>query len=458
MQADARGLAGFDRVHVIGGGGVGMSGLAKILAGMGMTVTASDLKPGRLLDTLTDLGIEIWVGHRPQQAAAADLVVASSAVPDTDPEIEAARAAGVTVWSRPDLLGALTLQMPAIGLTGTHGKTTSSAMAVAALRASGHDPTFLVGGELVDLNTGAHLGERDRFVLEADEAFGTFRKLHLVGLGVTNIEPDHLDFYGNVAALEEAFALVASRVGGPVVANIDDPGVRRLAERVDIVSYGVDRGARWRIDDVHHVAGDVAFTLVGPFGEHDVRVPRPGVHVARNAAGVLALLGELGYAVEPAARGLAGFAGVRRRFEVRGRVGGITIIDDYAHHPTEIGATIAAGRLGGWNRVVAVFQPHRYSRTAELGPLFGVPLAGADEVIVTDIYPAGEAPMPGVSGKLVAEAVRAAGTEATYVPLVGDLPRAVADRVREGDLVLLLGAGDITGVADGVVAALGAPP
>jgi UDP-N-acetylmuramate--alanine ligase len=444
------------RIHIVGAGGIGMSGLAKILAGLGHQVTGSDLKPGAQLDALGDLEIETWVGHRPERMADVDLLAVSSAVPDRDPEIQAARRAGISVWSRPDLLDALTERMPAIGFTGTHGKTTSSAMAVGALQALGFDPTFLVGGQMVELNTGAHLGDRDRFILEADEAFGTFRRLHLTGLAVTNIEPDHLDYYGNVAALEEAFSLVANRVAGPVVGCVDDPGVRRLAERARVVTYGTDRAATWRIEELRHGRGDVAFALIGPDGAYDVRVPRPGLHIARNAAGVLALLGELGYDPARAAEGLRRFAGVRRRFEVRGRVRGVTIVDDYAHHPTEIDATVTAGRNGGWERVIAVFQPHRYTRTADLAPEFGAPLAVADRVVVTDVYPADEAPLPGVSGKLVAEAVRAAGGEPAYVPNLSDVPAVVAEIAREGDVVLLLGAGDITSIADEVVAAVGA--
>jgi UDP-N-acetylmuramate--alanine ligase len=346
--------------------------------------------------------------------------------------------------------------MPALGATGTHGKTTTSAMLVTALRALGRDPSFMVGGQLSDLNTNAHIGEPDLFVLEADEAFGTFRHLHLEALMVTNIEADHLDYYGSLAALEEAFALVAGRVNGPVVACIDDAGVRRLGERVELITYGTDPGAAWRIVELAHGSGDVSFRLEGPSGETTpVTVPIPGAHTARNAAGVLALLASAGFDLAAAAAGLGGFRGVRRRFEVRGRVNDITVVDDYAHHPTEIGVTIAAGRQGGWNRVLAVFQPHRYTRTANLGPEFGAPLAVADRVIVTDVYAADERPIPGVTGKLVAEAVAAAGGDVDYVPALAAVPDKVVAMAQPGDLVLLLGAGDITGMAEPLLSALG---
>ncbi len=442
-------------IHLIGAGGAGMSALAKILVGKGHRVTGADLKPSRQLDALRDAGVETWVGHHPERMRAMDLVVASSAVPLHDPELTAARTAGVPTWMRPRLLEALTALHPAIGLAGTHGKTTSTALAVTALRSSGVDPTFIVGGEMAAFNTGAHLGDPDVFVLEADEAFGTFRHLHLAGMLVTNIEPDHLDYYETVAALEEAFALVANRVDGPVLGCWDDPGVRRLAERAPVIGYGTSEGAAWRIDALTHGPGEIRFELAGPDRVPvAVMVPKPGAHIARNAAGVVALLAELGHDAAAMAAGLASYQGVRRRFEVRGTVGGVTLVDDYAHHPTEIAATIAAGRHGGWDRVWAVFQPHRYTRTADLAGEFGAPLAAADGVVVTDVYSAGEAPIPGVTGRLVDQAVRAAGGVVDYVPGLMDTMPWVLERAGEGDLVLLLGAGDITSLAEPLLLAL----
>jgi UDP-N-acetylmuramate--alanine ligase len=345
--------------------------------------------------------------------------------------------------------------MPAIGISGTHGKTTTTGLAVAALHGLGLDPTFLVGGELVDQNTFAHIGDRDPFVLEADEAFGTFRHLHLKGLLVTNIEADHLDYYKTVYALEEAFALVANRTDGPVVACIDDPGVQRLAQRADVITYGQNPAAHWQLHDLTHGVGEISFRLEGRGAVVDVRVPRPGVHIALNAAGAIALLAEFGYDPQQAAKGIARFGGVRRRFETRARIAGVTVIDDYAHHPTEVGATISAGRLGGWRRVWAVFQPHRYTRTAALGPAFGEPLATADHALVTDVYSAGEPPQPGVTGRLVADAVSAAGGNVRYVPAIRDVTARLVPELVEGDVVLLLGAGDVNSIADDIAAALG---
>jgi UDP-N-acetylmuramate--alanine ligase len=449
-------LAGYRRIHLVGVGGIGMSGLAKLLAQAGHSVSGSDLKPGRALTVLAGLGVEVWVGHRPERAAGWDLVVASSAVPERDAEMVAARAAGVEVWHRPRLLEAMTRLTPAIGVSGTHGKTTGTAMVVAALRALGRDPSFMVGGELVDLNTNAHRGEPGLFALEADEAFGTILDLHLAALAVTNIEADHLDYYGTTAAVEEAFITAAARVRGPVVACLDDPGARRLAARLPgVIGYGLDPDAAWRVSGVVAEPAAVSFTLEHGGARVAVSVPRPGLHVARNAAAVLALLGEMGFDVAGAAAGLATFGGVRRRFEVRARIRGITVIDDYAHHPTEVAASIAAARTGGPRRVVAVFQPHRFSRTAEHAVKFGEALATADRVVLTDVYAAGEEPVPGVTGRLVAEAAMAAGAAVVYVPRRSDLAGVVAAEVQTGDLILLMGAGDITLVAEELARALG---
>jgi len=451
-------LDGFSTIHMVGVAGAGMSGLAKLLAGLGYQVTGSDLKPGRVLDALQDIGIETWIGHRPEAMTEPDLVVASSAVPASDPELRAAAEHGAVVWERPTLLDAFTARMPGLGITGTHGKTTTTGLVVAALHGAGIDPSFLVGGELVAQNTFAHLGDRGVFVLEADEAFGTFRHLHLSGLLVTNIEADHLDYYKTLAALEEAFALVANRTNGPVLGCIDDPGVQRLAQRADVITYGRSPAATWQLHDITHGVGDISFRLEGKGHAVDVTVPRPGVHIALDAAGAISFLAEVGYDPHQSAAGIAAFGGVRRRFETRARIAGVTVVDDYAHHPTEVGATISAGRLGGWRRVWAIFQPHRYTRTAALGPAFGQPLAEADKVIVTDVYSAGEAPQPGVTGRLVAEAVSAAGGDVRYIPSIRAVAETIVPELAEGDVVLLLGAGDINSIADEIAAGLGDQP
>lgn len=433
-----------DRIHLVGVGGSGMSGLAKLLAQGGRAITGSDLRPSPGFGELRDLGVEVWVGHAPAAMAGAQLVVASSAIPEADPEVTAARERGVPVWRRPDLLDALTAAMPAIGFTGTHGKTTSTALAVTALRAAGRDPSFLVGGRMLGLGTSAHLGEPDLFVLEADEAFGTFQRLHLRGLLVTNIEADHLDHYGTVDELRHAFRSVARATRGPVVACRDDPEAAALADDVGAITYGLDTEADWRITDLETGPSGVTFGLVGHGDLVRIDVPRPGAHVAANAAGVVALLVELGFPAAEIGAGMAAFAGIRRRFEFRGRINDVAVIDDYAHHPTEIAATLAAARAQHDGRLVAAFQPHRYSRTAEHWEAFGLALAAADLVIVTDVYAAGEPPIPGVTGELVAQAAAGKDIDVRYVPLRSRLAEVTAAAVQPGDLLVTLGAGDIT--------------
>ena len=443
-----------ESIHMIGVGGSGMSGLAKLLAQRGIRVTGSDVKPSAVIDALLGAGVETWIGHRPDRVTDVDVVVASSAVPDWDPELDAARQAGVVTERRPALLRGVTVAYPTLGFSGTHGKTSSTAMAVAALRACGKDPSFIVGGEIADLNTGAHLGAPDLLLLEADEAFGTFRLLELTGLDVTNIEADHLDYYRTVTALEEAFAQVSSRVSGPVVGCIDDPGVRRLAERSTVIGYGTGDDAEWKIDEVT-LDAEPSFSFTGRGRTRRVRLRQPGMHVIRNAAGVLALFGELGFDLDCAISGLEASGGVLRRFEVKATIEGISIIDDYAHHPTEVSSTIAAARTMTPGRLWVVFQPHRYTRTAALAPAFGAPLAEADRVIVTDVYSAGERPQPGVTGRLVAEAVRASGGSAAYIERLADVPRYVADELEAGDTLILMGAGDVATIWDRVADRIG---
>jgi UDP-N-acetylmuramate--alanine ligase len=446
-----------DSIHMIGVGGSGMSGIAKLLAQRGVAVSGSDLKPSDVVASLSGIGVETWIGHDPGRIGNVDVVVASSAVPDHDIEWRAAQAAGIPTARRPALLRGVTDAFTTIGFSGTHGKTTSTAMAVAALRACDRDPSFIVGGELTDLNTGAHLGDRQILLLEADEAFGTFRHLEMSALGVTNIEADHLDYYRTVTALEEAFAQVAGRVAGPVVGCIDDPGVRRLAERATVIGYGTSGDAEWRVTDVD-LGPTSSFTLTRNRITRRVQLQHPGLHVVMNAAGVLALLGEVGFDLECAIGGLREFGGVRRRFEVKARVGGICIIDDYAHHPTEVASTVEAARTMTDGNLWVVFQPHRYTRTAGLAPAFGVPLAGADRTIVTDVYGAGEQPQPGVTGRLIEEAVRAGGGDVEYVERLADVPSHLVPSLRSGDTLVLMGAGDVATIWTDIVDQIGDSP
>jgi len=421
-----------------------MSALAKILVGNGHQVSGSDLRGGVALEALGDLGLEVATGHNPAMATRADLVVASSAVPEYDEELEAARSSGIPTWRRPQLLAAVTSEMPTIGATGTHGKTTTTALMISALRSLGDDPSFVVGGVVADLGTNGHVGTMPLLILEADEAFRTFESLNLQGLVVTNVEPEHVDHFGSEAELSEAFVDVARRVDGPVVACIDDHGSAQVAEAVGASTYGFGEGAVWRIADFRKEGESSLFTLIGPRTSTEIRLSVPGRHVALNAAGALGLLDSLGYSVDEMAAGIAGFKGVGRRWEHRGVVAGVMLVDDYAHHPTEVGATLEAAQGIVDGRVWAVFQPHLFSRTERFQNEFGEALSSADKVVVTDVYGARETPVPGVTGELVAEAATRAGADVVYVPHRVDLVDHLLPGVREGDLVLTMGAGDIT--------------
>ena len=432
------------RIHIVGAGGAGMSAIAKVLVGIGHTVSGSDLRGGATLDRLADFGIATHTGHRPEVAAAADLVVASSAVPDHDPEVRAAREAGKQVWGRPQLLEAITKRIPSIGATGTHGKTTTTALLVASLRATGAEPSFIVGGDIAELNTNGHFGSEELLVIEADEAFRTFEHLRLEGLVVTNVEPEHLEHFGTEQDLLDSFVSVASSVDGPVVACADDSGSMEVVRRTDALSYGLSAEARYRIDDLESFQGGSRFVLHGPSLTQPVVVSMPGIHVAQNAAGALALIAELGFDVSAASEGIASFKGVGRRWEHRGTVAGVMLVDDYAHHPTEVAATLQAARGVVPGRVWAVFQPHLYSRTERFQREFGRALSDADVAVVTDIYGSRELPVPGVTGALVADSVREHGGTVHYVPHKAELADFLADRVGDGDLVLTMGAGDIT--------------
>lgn len=434
----------FDKIHIIGAGGAGMSAIAKILVAMGHQVTGSDLRGGAALDSLTDLGIEIFTGHRPDVAVRADLVVASSAVPDFDEEWVAAREAGVECWRRPQLLGALTADIPTIGATGTHGKTTTTALLITGLRAVGLDPSFIIGGTVGGLETNGHLGGGDLLVLEADEAYRTFESLDLEGLVVTNVEPEHLEHFGDFDGLLDSFKRVASRVSGPVVACKDDPGADAVATELGAVTYGQGPDADWTVSDAVSSARGVGFRLTKDDRSTEVWLPRPGLHHALDAAGALALGAELGHDLETMARSFASFRGVSRRWEHRGTVGGVVLYDDYAHHPTEVAATLDAACSVADGLLWAVFQPHLYSRTERFSEEFGAALAAADRVVVTDVYGSREEPVPGVTGELVADAAARAGADVHYVAHRADLAEFLVPRLKGGDLVLTLGAGDIT--------------
>lgn len=441
------------RVHVVGVGGAGMSAIAEVLAAMGHDVTGSDLKPSAGLERLEALGVAVTVGHAAANLGQAELLTRSTAVPDRNPECRAAAEAGIPVLSRADVLTAICAQRSTVAVAGTHGKTTTASMLALVLRQAGVRPSFIIGGDVNEIGTGAAWDSGDLLVVEADESDGTFVRLPRSAAVVTNVEPDHLDHHGGYRELLAAFRRFVEETGGPVIVGVDDPDGAHLVASTDAVGIGTAEGADWRITDVGEAWEGVRFTLTAPDGDRlPLSLPVPGLHNARNAACAAAISRLLGMPPDPIVEGLGNFGGVARRFEHRGSSGGVEFVDDYAHLPTEVRATIAAASSGSWRRLVAVFQPHRYSRTEALWSDFGTAFEGADRIYVTDVYPAGEAPRPGVSGQLIVDAVERAfpGTDIHYIQRREELIVALADDLVAGDLCLTMGAGDLTSVPDEV--------
>jgi UDP-N-acetylmuramate--alanine ligase len=446
-------------VHLVGIGGAGMSALARVLLARGAAVSGSDIKESRGLAALRALGARVSVGHRAENLDGAASVVVSSAIPPANAELVAARESGLPILQRAQVLALLMRERRGIAVAGTHGKTTTTSMIAMVLRHAGLDPTFLIGGDLNEAGSNAHSGEGEWLVAEADESDGSLLWLAPEVAVLTNAEADHLDYYRDEAEIRETFLAFLHNVpsGGSVVLGVDDPGVRSIAPGVAraAVTFGLDDpAASWHGTVLERGAFGqrIAVRRDGaPAGEIVLGVP--GEHNARNALAAIAAAGIVGVPLEIAAEELASFAGVQRRFQLRGRVGGVALVDDYAHHPTEVRATLASAREQAWPRVVAVFQPHRYSRTLHLGRALGEALAGADLVVVTDVYGAGEQPLPGVSGKVVVDGVLSARPAArvAYLPKRGDVAGFVAARAEPGDLVLTIGAGDITMLADEVM-------
>jgi UDP-N-acetylmuramate--alanine ligase len=444
-------------VHIVGLGGAGMSAIAAVLARMGHRVSGSDLKESHSLARLRLLGVDARVGHDAANLPAdLDALAASTAVPATNPEVAAAAARGVPILRRADALRALAATRRAIAVAGSHGKTTTSSMLALCLRRAGWRPSFLIGGDLNEVGSNAAYDDGDWLVVEADESDGTFLELAPEAAVVTNVAPDHLDLWGSFDALVEGFGRFLDGVTGPRVACGDDPVAAALAAaRPGVRTYGWER-ADYRVDDYTGGRAGSRFRLSrdrDPLGV--LELPVPGRHNAQNAAGAAALALELGVDFEPIARALRGFGGVARRFQFRGEVGGVTLIDDYAHNPGKVTAVLRAAREGGWRRVVAVFQPHRYSRTALLWRDFADSFVDADHLVITDVYAAEEAPRPGVSGRLVLQAVLDAhpATPVTYLPRHADVVAHALGVARPGDVLVTLGAGDLTTVPDEWLAA-----
>lgn len=437
-----------------------MSAIALVLQNSGAEVTGSDLKRSGYTDLLESAGVRVFIGHDRANLGEPDVVVVSSAISESNPELAAARERGLAVWPRARMLAELAGERQTVAVAGTHGKTTTSSMTVAALKGSGADPTFLVGGELNDVGSNAGCGSGPHYVVEADESDGSFLHLYPHVAVITNIEADHLDHYGDLQAVESAFAAFMAKVppDGIIVGCADDERVMRLAAGCDcrVVTYGTSEDADVRCVDVVPDGLGMRFTVTSGSGSREVRLKVPGEHNALNATAALAVVEALGLDVDGAVEGLASFAGVRRRFTLVGEVAGVTVVDDYAHHPTEVRATLRAARQGRFRRVWSVFQPHRYSRTASLGTEFGRAFEDTDKLVLMDVYSAGETPIPGVSGKTILEAVQSAEPRlpVAYFPHRQDVSRYLCENVREGDLVLTLGAGDVTTIGSEFISAM----
>ncbi|WP_315098088.1 UDP-N-acetylmuramate--L-alanine ligase [uncultured Cellulomonas sp.] len=467
MTAELR-PADLGRVHLVGVGGAGMSAIAALLAARGVPVSGSDAADGPALPALREAGVAVHVGHDAALVDGVDTLVVSSAVRETNPELARARELGLRVLHRSEALAALMVDRDAVAVAGAHGKTTTSAMIATALLHAGADPSFAIGGTVFSASGplgGGRDGAGPAFVAEADESDGSFLAYAPLVAVVTNVEPDHLDHYGSAEAFEDAFVAFAGRIrpGGALVACADDAGAARLVERVRgtlaqrdvaVLTYGTSSAADVRVGELHADADRWSFTLTSDDATTTVRLAAPGAHNALNAAAAWTAARRLG--VPDAAEGLAAFRGTGRRFEDRGTAGGVRVVDDYAHHPTEVAALLRGARsVVGEGRLVVLFQPHLYSRTRTFAAEFGAAFDLADVVVVTDVYAAREDPDPEVTGALIVDRVLTPG-KATFVPDRFEAARTAAAAARPGDLVLTVGAGDVTLLASVVLDELGA--
>jgi UDP-N-acetylmuramate--alanine ligase len=444
-------------VHFVGVGGIGMSGLAEVLKTLAFDVSGSDLKPNENTRRLETLGVKLFFGHAADNVVGADVVVYSSAIAPENPELERARSVEIPIIPRAEMLAELMRTRYAVTIAGSHGKTTTTSLIATVLRAAGLDPTVVVGGKVNALGTNARLGEGDLFVAEADESDGSFLKLTPTIAVVTNVDPEHLDYYGTHDAVKDAFVQHVNRVPfyGLAALCIDHPSIQEILPKLQRrhVTYGVSRQADYRAKNLHFEGLSTRFDASrrsSSLGTFVVRMP--GAHNVLNALAVIAVADELEVPLDVTRDAIAAFHGVQRRFTVLGnpvlarggKTGEVMIVDDYGHHPAEIEATLGAAQSGFDRRVVVAFQPHRYTRTKLLFDEFTRAFNKADVVVVTEVYPAGEKPIAGATGEALAEAIRAHGHHAvSFVPDKKKVGRALLDIVEPGDIVIALGAGDI---------------
>lgn len=449
--------AKIESAHFIGIGGAGMSGIALVLHERGCKVTGSDLKASHYVRELEDAGIEVHVGHEAAtiDAVMPQVIVTSTAIPETNPEVLRARELGIPIWPRAKMLSYLSDDALTVAVAGTHGKTTTSSMVATMLDKLGLDPSFLIGGVVEGYDTNGKNGDGGYFVCEADESDGSFLFFDPTVVVVTNIEADHLDHYGTIENLENTFGQFMGSVGedGWVVACGESERVRRVAASCGrkVATYGFEGDGEFDyvcVPEPTHHSIESHLAVKTPSGA-EVKVvikANPGRHNMLNATAAIAVADVLGLDIEKAAAALSTFAGVKRRFTHVGDVDGITVVDDYGHHPTEVAATLSAASGLDYDRVVVVFQPHRYTRTKALADQFGRAFDDADVLFVMDVFSAGEMPIPGISGKTVANSVKENGhvAEVNYVPNRRELMARLVEEVRPGDILLTMGAGDVT--------------
>jgi len=456
-----RQFANLSKVHFVGIGGAGMSGIAEVLLDYDLEVSGCDQTMSETTERLVQLGVRIYEGHSAEHIEDVDLVVISSAISADNPEVQAARARNITVIRRAEMLGELMRLKYGVAVAGTHGKTTTTSLVGAVLTDAGLDPTVIVGGRLRVSGTGARLGKSEYLVAEADEFDRSFLRLQPIIGVVTSIDQDHLDTYGNLGAIKTAFLEFCGKVPffGQVILCLDDPNIQEMLPRLEgrrVMTYGLSPQADLRAVDMQTIPSGSRFEVHnngdGEIGS--IELPMHGVHNVRNALAAIAVGLSLGIDFDTVAEALGGFSGVHRRFEQRGTWQGATVVDDYAHHPTEVAATLEAARQAfPHGRVIAVFQPHLFSRTRDLASEFGKALLAANFVLVTDIYPSREEPLPDVNAMLVVDAARESGHR--HVEYRGDWREAaevLAGEVGEGDVVLTLGAGDIYRLAEELAA------
>jgi UDP-N-acetylmuramate--alanine ligase len=454
------------KVHFAAIGGAGMSGIARIMMARGVPVSGSDSADSALLGELAAAGARVHVGHDAAYLGDADTLVVSTAIRADNPELVEAQRRGLRVLHRAAALASVMLGRQGIAVAGTHGKTTTTSMITTVLRHSGGDPSYVIGGILAETGLGAEEGTGPAFVVEADESDGSFLMFAPAAAVVTSVEADHLDNYGTLAAIEQAFAAFAARIqpGGLLVACADVAGARALtaqvAPGVTALTYGAAAGAGYQLSAFEPRGMRSQFTVTGGPGTALSRpgpvrleIGVPGRHNALNATAALALTVELGLDPAAAAAGLAAYRGARRRMELKGEADGVQVVDSYAHHPTELAADLAAARdVAAGGRLIAIFQPHLFSRTRIFAAEFGAALGLADEALVLDVYAAREDPEPGVTGDLVAREVP--GGRAQFVPDRASVPAIAAGLAKPGDIVLTMGAGDVTALGPLIVAAL----